>query len=161
MLSKLPWMVRDVGTSVAKRLVTLTWIPKTLCTLTSLCLFSMVFSIHFLRCWKKEFFLTIKSFFNWWSFPLFSWPQCLIQVWYCKEISIDYFLGFKLDSLHFSIYPKRSVERPFPGKVILPINGSYPHQSNSGTAKMQLGPETQTFESQGRVVKSRVQITQR
>ena len=30
-------------------------------------------------CW------TIKSFFSWWSFPLFSWPWCLIQGWYCKE----------------------------------------------------------------------------
>ena len=29
--------------------------------------------------------LTIKSFFTWWSFPLFSWPYCLIQGWYCEE----------------------------------------------------------------------------
>ena len=29
--------------------------------------------------------LPIKSFFSWWSFPLFSWPWCVIQGWYCKE----------------------------------------------------------------------------
>ena len=27
--------------------------------------------------------LIIKSFFSWWSFPLFSWPLCVIQGWYC------------------------------------------------------------------------------
>ena len=25
----------------------------------------------------------MKSFFNWWSFPLFSWPKCVIQGLYC------------------------------------------------------------------------------
>ena len=35
--------------------------------------------------------LTIKSFFNQWSAPLFSWPSCLIQVWYGRE---------KLDACH-------------------------------------------------------------
>ena len=29
--------------------------------------------------------LAIKSFFSWWSFHLFLWPQFLIQGWYCKE----------------------------------------------------------------------------
>ena len=29
--------------------------------------------------------LTIGSFLNWWSFPLFSWPLHLIQGWCCKE----------------------------------------------------------------------------
>ena len=28
----------------------------------------------------------IKSLFCWWPFPLFLWPKCLIQGWYCKEI---------------------------------------------------------------------------
>ena len=28
---------------------------------------------------------SIKSFFSWWSFPLFSWPSCLIQGLYCRE----------------------------------------------------------------------------
>ena len=39
--------------------------------------------------------LTIKSFFTWWSFPLFSWPYCLIQGWYCEE---------NLDSSHSHLY---------------------------------------------------------
>ena len=29
--------------------------------------------------------LPIKSIFHWWSFPLFSWPQCVIQGWYFEE----------------------------------------------------------------------------
>ena len=29
--------------------------------------------------------LAMKSFFSWWSFPLFSWPYSMIQGWYCKE----------------------------------------------------------------------------
>ena len=29
--------------------------------------------------------LTIKSFLSWWSFPSISWPQCVIQWWYCTE----------------------------------------------------------------------------
>ena len=29
--------------------------------------------------------LTIKSFFSWWSFSLFSWPSCLIQRVNCRE----------------------------------------------------------------------------
>ena len=28
---------------------------------------------------------TIKSSLSWWSFPLFLWPSCVIQGWYCKE----------------------------------------------------------------------------
>ena len=43
-------------------------------TLTSVFKFSLLCSIHFLRCWWGEliFSLTIKSFFGWWSFPSFS-----------------------------------------------------------------------------------------
>ena len=33
----------------------------------------------------------IQSFSGWWSFPLFSWPWCVIQGWYCEE---------KLDASH-------------------------------------------------------------
>ena len=40
----------------------------------------------------KRICLTINSFFNWWSFLPFSWPQHLIQWWYCKE---------KLDTSHY------------------------------------------------------------
>ena len=35
--------------------------------------------------------LTIKRFFSWLSFPLFSWPQCVTQGWYWIE---------KLDASH-------------------------------------------------------------
>ena len=34
--------------------------------------------------------LTIKGFFGWWSFFLFSWPYCVIQRWHCKEKIILY-----------------------------------------------------------------------
>ena len=33
----------------------------------------------------KRIHLKIKSFLSWWSFPLLSWPQCLIHQWYCEE----------------------------------------------------------------------------
>ena len=39
----------------------------------------------FLSILTRRICLTIKSFIGWWSFPLFSWPQCAIQGWYCKE----------------------------------------------------------------------------
>ena len=50
----------------------------TLHTLISVCIFSILFSIHFLRCWLGEFCLMTKSSFSWWSF-LYS--QDLI-VWF-------------------------------------------------------------------------------
>ena len=34
---------------------------------------------------KKTICLWIKSFFSWWSFPLFLCPYYVIQGWYCKE----------------------------------------------------------------------------
>ena len=39
----------------------------------------------FLVVLTRRIYLKIKSFFRWWSFSLFSWPQCVIQGWYCKE----------------------------------------------------------------------------
>ena len=57
----------------------------TLSTLTSVCTFSILFFLHFLRCWQGEFLKTIKGFSSMWSFPLFSWPYCLIWGWYCTE----------------------------------------------------------------------------
>ena len=57
----------------------------TLSTLTSVCTFSILFFLHFLRCWQGEFLKTIKGFSSMWSFPLFSWPYCLIRRWYCTE----------------------------------------------------------------------------
>ena len=44
---------------------------------TVLCTLTMVLT--------KRISLTIKSFFSWGSFPLFSWYWCMIQWWYCKE----------------------------------------------------------------------------
>ena len=43
----------------------------TLYTVTSICNFFILFSIHFPRCWQGEMVLTINSFFSWWLFPLF------------------------------------------------------------------------------------------
>ena len=42
--------------------------------------FSILFSTHFLVLIGRICF-TIKNFFSWWSFPLFSWPYCGIQGW--------------------------------------------------------------------------------
>ena len=50
-------------------------------------------SIHILHTvlsafWKvltRRICLKVKSFFCRWPFSLFSWPQCEIQRWYCKE----------------------------------------------------------------------------
>ena len=57
----------------------------TLYSLTSVCIFSLLLFRHFIGLWQGEFSSTIKSFFSWWSFPLFSWPQCLIEGWFCKK----------------------------------------------------------------------------
>ena len=46
--------------------------------LTSVCIFSMLFSIYFLRCWQGEFVLSIKSLFGWWSFPCFRYDSGVI-----------------------------------------------------------------------------------
>ena len=67
------------------------WNFLTLNTTTSVCIFSIMFSIYFLRCWEGEFCLTIKSFLSWWSFLIFSWLLSVIQGWSCKE---------KLDASH-------------------------------------------------------------
>ena len=40
---------------------------------------------RFPKVLTRRICLTIKSFFSWWSFPLFSWLNCLIQGWYCRE----------------------------------------------------------------------------
>ena len=33
----------------------------------------------------KENLSNNQEFFSWWLFPLFSWENCVIQWWYCKE----------------------------------------------------------------------------
>ena len=45
----------------------------------------------FAKVLTRRICLIIQSFFSWWSFPLFSWHQCVIQQWYCHE---------KLDASH-------------------------------------------------------------
>ena len=60
-------------------------------TLTSVCIFSIVFFIHFLRCWQGEFVEQSRATLVGDHFLLFSWPQYVIQGWYCKE---------KLDASH-------------------------------------------------------------
>ena len=49
----------------------------TLYILTSVYIFFMLFSIMVLT---ERICLTIKSFFSWWSFPLFSWPHAGVRV---------------------------------------------------------------------------------
>ena len=41
--------------------------------------------ITFPKVLTQRICLTIKNFFNLWSFRLFSWPYCLIQEWCGKE----------------------------------------------------------------------------
>ena len=41
---------------------------------TSVWIFSILFSIHFPTVLLRRICLIIKSFFSWWSFLLFSWP---------------------------------------------------------------------------------------
>ena len=50
------------------------WCLLTLYTLTSVCIISILFTIHFLKCWQGELCLKIKSFMSWWSFSWFLWP---------------------------------------------------------------------------------------
>ena len=58
----------------------------TLNTLTLVCIFSILFFIHSLRCWLGEFvYQSRASLVSWWSFPLSLWPYCVIQGWLCKE----------------------------------------------------------------------------
>ena len=52
-------------------------------TLTSVCIFSLLFSIHFQRCSQGEFVQQQRATLV--SGPLFMWTYCVIQGWYCKE----------------------------------------------------------------------------
>ena len=42
-------------------------------------------SCSFPEVLTKRICFTNKSFFSWWSFPLFLWPWCVIQGWYCEK----------------------------------------------------------------------------
>ena len=48
----------------------------------SVCKFSILFSIHFLKCWQGEMCLKIKSFISWWSFL----DSCDLNVWFRGDI---------------------------------------------------------------------------
>ena len=62
-----------------------------LCTPYNQHAYSPYWSLYITKVLIRRICSTIKPFFTWWSFPLFSWPSCLIQRWYCKE---------KLDANH-------------------------------------------------------------
>ena len=104
----------------------------TLYTFTSVCKFSILFSIHFLRQLDiflglishllyplhlyismqilhtvlytfpkvptKRIYVTIRTFFCWWSFPLFLWPVCLIQSWFKEKLDTSHSKGLKNQS---------------------------------------------------------------
>ena len=57
----------------------------TLYTSTSVCIFSVLFSTPFPNMLTRRICLTIKSSSSWWLFPLFLWPKCVMERWYCKE----------------------------------------------------------------------------
>ena len=50
-----------------------------------LCSYSPHYSLYFPMELTRRICLTIRSFLNYWSFPLFSWPLHLTEGWYCKE----------------------------------------------------------------------------
>ena len=57
----------------------------TLCTLTSLCIYSPYCSLYILYVLTGRICKTIKSFVSCWSFRLFSWLKPFTPGWYCKE----------------------------------------------------------------------------
>ena len=65
--------------------------PETLYTLSSVCIFSILFSTLY-KVLTRRICLTI---FGWWSFPLFLWLWCLIQGWHCKAQYSSEILGPK------------------------------------------------------------------
>ena len=61
-----------------------------------------IFSILFSQVLTRRICWTIKSFYRW-SFPLFSWPLCVIWGWYCKEkFSQDLIVNSPLWLVHIS-----------------------------------------------------------
>ena len=61
------------------------WLFLTLYTIRLVCLFSILFFYTFFKVITRMICLTNKSTLSWWSFPLFFWPQCVIQGWCCEE----------------------------------------------------------------------------
>ena len=50
----------------------------------SMYIFSSLFSVHLLWCWWAEFVKQLRLSY-YWTFPLFSYPLCLMKQWYRKE----------------------------------------------------------------------------
>jgi len=50
----------------------------------SMYILSSLFSVHLLWCWWAEFVKQLRLSY-YWTFPLFSYPLCLIKQWYHKE----------------------------------------------------------------------------
>ena len=73
--------------------LTITSWELTLYTLTSLCIFSILFSIHFQRCWQGEFLYQSKAFLDGDHFLYSCDLNVWFRGWYCKE---------KLDARHSS-----------------------------------------------------------
>ena len=46
----------------------------------------------------KRIYVTIRTFFCWWSFPLFLWPVCLIQSWFKEKLDTSHSKGLKNQS---------------------------------------------------------------
>ena len=67
----------------------------TLYSLTSVWIFSITL-LTFLRVLTRRICSSIKSFFSWWSSPLFSWLKCLIQGRCCEEkLDVSHSKGLK------------------------------------------------------------------
>ena len=77
----------------------------------------------------RRFCRTIKSFCAWWSFPLFSWPQCLIQEWYCEEkLDASHSLGlqgYKVSCILFPIHFLRYWQGDFAEQSRAPVLGDH------------------------------------
>ena len=63
----------------------------TIYSLTSAFIFSILFSVHLLRCWQGEFVYQSRVSLVGDHFLYFHDIACVIQWWYCKE---------KLDASH-------------------------------------------------------------
>ena len=74
-----PFKVHFPDIPTKKRWRCLDCCMKTVFTLTSVCIISLLVPIEFLRCWRGELVLTFLGFLIWWTFPSFSWPSCVIQ----------------------------------------------------------------------------------
>ena len=74
----------------------------TLYNLKSVCIFSILLFIHFLRCWQGEFYYQSNASFVDDHFQLFSWPQCVLWGNWGSYIGQRIYGSFcNYDSKHF------------------------------------------------------------